>query len=280
MSISQQASSRRVQTANWNLHYHEVGSGAPVIMLHGSGVGASGWSNFSGNLGELGRHFRVLAVDMPGWGASDACPVDKLDHVAALIEFMDTLGIEKAAMIGNSMGGCTVLRTAVEHPARISHLITMGAPANRQPRLFGAGDGPSEGIKILIEGYRDPTPATMRKLVEIMCFDKAFATDELCAKRAEAANATPAHLANFLAGLPKGWPVPKMAALDDLMKVKVPTLLIHGRDDRVVHYEHSLQLVSAIPDSRLVLMNRCGHWAMIEHAAEFNRLVTDFVQNH
>lgn len=279
MTISQEATSRRVRTANWNIHYHEVGTGDPVIMLHGSGVGATGWSNFSGNLEELGRHFRVLAVDMPGWGASDPCPVDKLDHVAALIEFMDALGIGRAAMIGNSMGGCTVLRTAVEHPSRISHLVTMGAPANRMPRLFSAADAPSEGLKILFEGYRNPTPETLRRLVEIMCFDKSFASDELCAKRSAAANAYPEHLANFLAGVPKGWPVPKMAPLEELMKSKVPALLIHGRDDRVVHFEHSLQLVAVIPDSRLVLLNRCGHWAMIEHAAEFNRLVVDFIRN-
>ena len=279
MTISQQDSGRRVRTANWNLHYHEAGSGYPVIMLHGSGVGASGWSNFSGNLEALAAHYRVLAVDMPGWGASDPCPVDKLDHVAALMEFMDALGIEKAAMIGNSMGGTTVLRTAVEHPDRISHLITMGAPANRMPRLFGAGDGPTEGIKILIEGYRNPTPETIRRLVQIMCFDKAFATDELCIRRAEAANACPEHLANFLAGLARGWPVPKWAPIEDLMKLKIPALLIHGRDDRVLHWENSMLLNAYIPNSRLVLLNRCGHWAMIEHAAEFNRLVVDFVQH-
>ena len=68
-----------------------------------------------------------------------------------------------------------------------------------------------------------------------------------------------------------------MAALESLMQVKIPAMLIHGRDDRVVHYEHSLQLASVIPNSRLVLLNRCGHWAMIEHAAEFNRLVVDFI---
>jgi 2-hydroxy-6-oxonona-2,4-dienedioate hydrolase len=68
--------------------------------------------------------------------------------------------------------------------------------------------------------------------------------------------------------------------MDQLMKMQIPTLLIHGRDDRVVRYEHSLMLVAHIPNSRLVLLNRCGHWAMIEHAAEFNRLVTDFVLNN
>ena len=68
------------------------------------------------------------------------------------------------------------------------------------------------------------------------------------------------------------WPT-----VDDVMSVRAPALLFHGRDDRVVHYENSLALTSMIADSRLVLLNRCGHWAQVEHAAEFNRLVTDFV---
>jgi 2-hydroxy-6-oxonona-2,4-dienedioate hydrolase len=61
------------------------------------------------------------------------------------------------------------------------------------------------------------------------------------------------------------------------MSVRTPTLLFHGRDDRVVHHENSLALLAMIPDSRLVLLNRCGHWAQLEHATEFNRLVTDFI---
>lgn len=105
MTLSQWDSSRRVRSANWDFHCHEAGSGHPVTLLHGSGVGCSGWSNFSGNLSALAKHFRVLAVDMPGWGASDPCPVEKLDHVSALIEFMDALGIPRAGLIGNSMGG-------------------------------------------------------------------------------------------------------------------------------------------------------------------------------
>ena len=280
MTVNKESSSRTVRTADWNLHYHEAGSGHPLILLHGSGPGATGWSNFSGNLAGLAAHFRVLAVDMPGWGASDVCPVDRLEHVTATLQFMDALGIERAAVVGNSMGGATAIRLAAEHPARVSHLITMGAPVNRGPRLFGPGDGPSEGLKILIEAYRTPTTATMMRLVEIMCFDKRFASEELCSLRAQAASARPEHLANFLAGLPKGWPVPRLASFDELIGIAAPTLLIHGRDDRVVHWEHSLHLVTHIPNSRLVLLNRCGHWAMIEHAAEFNRLVIDFVTNN
>ena len=280
MNITKESTSRTVRTRAWNIHYHEAGTGYPVILLHGSGPGATGWSNFSGNLPGLAAHFRALAVDMPGWGGSDPCPVERMNHVDATIGFMDELGIEKAAVIGNSMGGVNAIRLAVEHPDRVSHLITMGAVATRGPRLFGAGDGPTEGLKYLVDAYRDPSAEAMRRLVEIMCFDKRFANEDLCRARSEAASAQPEHLANFLAGLPKGSPLPQIASLEQMMGIKAPALLIHGRDDRVVHYEHSLMMVAHIPNSRLVLINRCGHWAMIEHAQEFNRLVIDFVQNN
>ena len=67
---------------------------------------------------------------------------------------------------------------------------------------------------------------------------------------------------------------------EEIAGIRVPSLLFHGRDDRVVHYENSLKLVALIPDSRLVLFNRCGHWAQLEHAAEFNELVHQFIRTH
>ncbi|MFR9787109.1 alpha/beta fold hydrolase [Streptomyces sp. MB22_4] len=94
------------------------------------------------------------------------------------------------------------------------------------------------------------------------------------------AGARPEHLANYVAGLPHGAPLPIWVDPARLRDIAVPTLLVHGRDDRVVPFENSLFLLANIPDSRLVLLNRCGHWAMIEHAEEFNRLVIDFVRGN
>jgi len=279
MQITQDSISRDIQTKDWQLRYYEAGEGLPVIMLHGSGPGATGWSNFSGNIGALADHFHVYAVDMPGWGESDAATIDQLDHVDAVIQFMDAVGIEKAAFIGNSMGGQTSLRLATEYPDRISHLITMGPPVGKFPTLFGAGDGPSEGLKVLIKAYQDASPENMQRLVEIMCFDKArFATPELCKARSDAALARPEHLKNYVAGLPHGAPLPKWVDVTKLRDIKVPSMFIHGRDDRVVSYETSLLLTANVPNSRLVLINQCGHWAMIEHADEFNSLVIQFLK--
>ncbi|QKG20547.1 alpha/beta fold hydrolase [Actinomadura verrucosospora] len=279
MPLTQAEAARTVQTKDWKLRYYEAGEGRPVVLLHGSGPGATGWSNFAGNIEALAEHFHVYAVDMPGWGESDAATVDRLDHVEAAVQFLDALGIGKAAFVGNSMGGQTSIRLATEHPDRITHLVTMGPPVGPVTSLFAPGGGPSEGLKVLIETYRDPSPDNMRRLVEIMCFDTArFATPELCQARSDAALARPEHLRNYVDGLPKGAPLPVWANPALLPRIQVPTLLIHGRDDRVVPFETSLHLLAAVPDSRLVLLNRCGHWAMIEHADEFNRLVTDFLR--
>lgn len=280
LELTDEATSRYVRTPSWNIHYNEAGEGHPVVLLHGSGAGASGWSNFRPNIAPLAESFRVIAMDAPGWGRSDAALPEVYDHPNAVLELMDALGIDKAALVGNSMGGMTAVTFAARYPERISHLITMGPGAFiTTPTLFGAGDGPSEGLKVLFEGYRDPSQATMKRLVEIMTFDSANATDELAAQRAQNAQARPEHLANFLQGMAGGGPVRTAATVEQVAGIRTPTLLLHGRDDRVVHFEHSLRLVSVIPDSRLVLLNRCGHWAQLEHAAEFNRLVRDFVQN-
>ncbi len=266
------------------VRYYESGptDGVPVVMLHGSGPGATGWSNFSGNIERVAAAgFHVIAPDMPGWGDSDAVATKDMDHDADLVAILDALGIENAALVGNSMGAHTAIRFATLHPERVTHLVTMGASLGKgfPSSLFGPGDGPSEGLKVLVKAYKDASPENMRALVEIMTYDKArFATPELTRARSEAALARPEHLENYVEGLAHGAPIPIKVDRSLIPGIEVPTLLIHGRDDRVLHYETSLWLTANIPNSRLVLLNRCGHWAMIEHADEFNRLVVDFLR--
>jgi len=277
LEFTEQSTSRTVQTGSGTVHFHEAGAGHPILLLHGSGPGATGWSNFGPNLQALSRNFRVIAADMPGWGKSSPVTYEERDHVTAARDLLDALNIEKAALVGNSMGGATTLKFAATHPDRLSHLITMGAGA-AGVRLFSPGDGPSEGLKILNKGYRQPTKETMLQLVDIMSFDSGENSDALAQQRADNATANQQHLDNFIAGI--GRPRRGTATDEELASITAPALLIHGRDDRVVHYEHSLKLLALIPNSRLVLFNRCGHWAQLEHAAEFNRLVADFVANN
>jgi 2-hydroxy-6-oxonona-2,4-dienedioate hydrolase len=275
-ALTAEGTARTVRVAGGELNYHEAGEGHPLIFLHGSGPGATGWSNFAPNIAVLSRHFRCLAVDMPGWGGSYPVKAADRNHAEVALQFMDALGLEKAAFVGNSMGGATTIRFAITHPDRMSHMITMGAGAGGR-KMFGPGDGPSEGLKILYRGYRDPSIETMRELVDIMSYDSGDAREELARARSENALAHQEHLDNFVAGMGsnRDWPTER-----ELLAIPVPSLIVHGRDDRVVHFENSLRLVTMVPDSRLVLFNRCGHWAQLEHADEFNRLVEQFVRHH
>ena len=274
--LTYESTSRMVVTRRWAIHVNEAGVGhdETIILLHGSGPGATGWSNFSQNIPALAEHYRVIAVDMPGWGESDPVTWQDRDHSTALLDLMDALEIDKATIIGNSMGGGTTLRFGYEHPERVHRLITMGSSSGA-PTLMGPA-GLTEGLKVLQKGYRQPSFETMKELVQVMTFNSANATDELIQGRADTVLAHPEHAQNFIDGTGKK----PVVELDHarLREIAVPTLLFHGRDDRVVHFEHSLRLTSLVPNSRLYLINGCGHWLQTEHAQEFTDQVLHFLR--
>lgn len=284
--LTEQSTARDVQTKKWKLHFNEAGSGHPVIMLHGSGPGATGWSNFSRNLGPLSKKYHAIALDSPGWGGSD--PIDPTKESFGLAQaesiklLMDELGMEKAALVGNSGGGAAALLFAALYPERISHLVTMGSGLPSTGSMMFSPAGMTEGIRILMETYREPSPENFRRLVSIMVFDPSFVTDELCKMRSDLALKNPEHLKNWGKRMQRdaipSMPLHEMA--DKVAAHKGPALFIHGRDDRVVQLEMTLRLVSMVQDSAAHIFNRCGHWCQIEHADTFNALVDSFLQSH
>ena len=282
--VSEAATRRSVQTKRWKLQYNEAGEGYPVIFLHGTGPGATGWSNFHQNVPALSKTHRVILLDFPGWGGSDVfdCTGQSRNGVnaEAVKLLMDELGIQRAALVGNSMGGAAVLEFMVAYPERISHAVTMGSGVLSLPGLLAPG-GMSEGIRVIVDTYVDPSPANFKRLVEVMVYDKSFVSDALAEQRSSAALSQKAHLQNWLKwpmGHPDGPYGGVQALLGGLSQSKVPAMLIHGRDDRTVSLETSLRTASLIPNARTVLLNKCGHWAQLEHQAEFDRLVGGFLQ--
>lgn len=217
MELTYENTSRFVATRSWNIHINEAGptDAETILLLHGSGPGATGWSNFSNNLPVFAQHYRVVAADMPGWGESDPVSWKDRDHPSAVAELLDALDIEKATLIGNSMGGGTTIRFGYEHPDRVRRLITMGASSGGAT-IFGAG-GLTEGLKILQKTYREPTFDTMRELVDVMTFDSTFATDDLVAQRAETVASHPAHNRNFIDGIGR-------RAVVELDPMRVPSI--------------------------------------------------------
>lgn len=255
--------------------YFDVGSGLPIVLLHGSGPGATAWGNFEHNVGELSARFRVIGIDLPGWGRSPISPGEP-SHSTTVVGVLDALSIDRAALVGNSLGAAVALAVAAARPERVVAVVTMGSVSGRTA-VF-APSGPTEGLKALVGAYRNPAPDGMRRLVEVMTFSSEFADAGVIAARSQAALAHPEHLAGFLASLESGQFLRPLFSTEDLRRITAPVLLIHGRDDRVIGYEHSLQLLSDIPNSRALILNRCGHWAQLEHSHEFNQATVEFVE--
>ena len=262
------------------VHYNDVGSGdETVVMLHGSGPGASGWANFNRNIQPFAdAGYRVVLLDCPGWGKSDTlvCTGSRSDLNARVLKaLLDKLGIQRAHLLGNSMGGHTAVAFALEHPTRVGKLVLMGGGTGGPSQFVPM---PTEGIKLLQGVYRDPTIENLKKMLSVFVFDPSTITEELMQTRLQNTLARRDHLENFsksLAVHPKQFP----DYGHRLGEIKAPALVIWGRDDRFVPMDVGLRLVWGIPNADLVVFGRCGHWAQWEHAEKFNQMVLEFIQS-
>ena len=277
---TQDNTSHFVQVGDLRLHYNDAGEGEVVIMLHGSGAGATGWANFHRNVDAfVEAGYRVILLDCPGFGKSDPILTAEPRFVVNARYtkgLMDALDIDRAHLIGNSMGGGSALAFAVEFPERLNKLILMGAGGVGKTSLFTPL--PMEGIKLLFQVYREPTLENLKKMLNVFVYDASALTEELIQLRLGSILANPLHLENFL----KSVELSQFNFGDfsaDLPNIKARTLITWGRDDRFVPIDWSLKLLNGIPDSRLHVFSQCGHWAQWEHAEAFNRLVIDFIRH-
>lgn len=262
------------------IHYHDVGEGAEtVVMLHGSGPGASGWANFNRNIEPLvAAGYRVLLMDCPGWSKSDpiVCTGSRSDlNATALKGVLDVLDITRVHILGNSMGAHTAVAFTLRYSERVDKLVLMGGGTGGAS-LFTPM--PTEGIKRLQGLYREPTIENLKAMMDIFVFDSSVMTEELFQTRLNNILACRDHLENFVKSLevnPKQFPdfSPRLG------EISAETLVVWGRQDRFVPMDTGLRLVAGLPNSELHIFNRCGHWAQWEHADKFNRMVLDFL-NH
>ncbi|MCM2330418.1 MAG: alpha/beta fold hydrolase [Pseudomonas sagittaria] len=278
--FTQDNTSHFAQVGDLRLHYNDVGEGEVVIMLHGSGAGATGWANFHRNVDAfVAAGYRVILLDCPGFGKSDPILTAEPRFVVNARYtkgLMDALDIDKAHLVGNSMGGGSALAFAVEFPERLNKLILMGAGGVGKTSLFTPL--PMEGIKLLFQVYREPTLDNLKKMLNVFVYDPSALTEELVQLRLNSILANPQHLENFL----KSVELSQFNFGDfsaNLPDIRHQTLITWGRDDRFVPIDWSLKLLNGIPNSRLHVFSQCGHWAQWEHADAFNRLVIDFLQH-
>jgi 2-hydroxymuconate-semialdehyde hydrolase len=258
---------------------YETGeAGRPaVLLLHGSGPGVSGLSNWREVITTLADRFHCVAPDIVGFGDSthpDPAPQGFLANaqlrVPKLVELLDALGIEKVSLVGNSMGGMYSLRLIQLAPQRVDKLVLMGSGG--MPGLV-----PTPDLIKLITFYEDPTREAMANLFRAFVYDvDAFGADidAIAEQRLEVASRPEvrrSHLGTFAPG-------PMLTfSPEELAAITQRTLVIHGREDRIVPLEASYHLARHIPAADLYVLARCGHWSQFEQAALFSKVIGDFL---
>jgi 2-hydroxy-6-oxo-octa-2,4-dienoate hydrolase len=246
-------------------NYHEAGSGRAVILLHGSGPGVSAWTNWRRVIPALGEAFHVVAPDMAGFGFSErkADAVYDIKHwVRHLMAFMDVLGIERASLVGNSFGGSLALAAAARFPDRFDRLVLMGTPCDK----FMMTPGLRAGWDYV------PDREVMRATMAHFPYDPGFITEELVEERYQTSL-----IAGAQEGLRKllakpnedgdtplsGMPVAVVAGITQ------PTLVLHGREDRVIPPEMGLLIARTVQNGDFHLFGQCGHWVQAERFDDF-----------
>jgi 4,5:9,10-diseco-3-hydroxy-5,9,17-trioxoandrosta-1(10),2-diene-4-oate hydrolase len=262
------------------IHLVEAGSGSPLLMLHGGGPGASGVSNYSRNIAALARRFRVLVPDLPGYGKSDKA-LSRTDPFGDLAESMlgllDALGVRRAAVVGNSLGGACALRMALERPQRISRLVLMGPGGIGTSRSL-----PTPGLRRLFGYYEGdgPTIEKMRAFIrDDLVYDGRAIPDDVIRTRFESSIDREV-VANPPLRRPRG--LSALMRMDlprdpRLTGLRTPTLVLWGTDDRVNRPSGGRLLQRRMPNCDLHLFSRTGHWVQWERAEEFNAVTTAFL---
>lgn len=259
------------------IRYHEAGEGPVIILLHGGGPGAYGFSNYRLNMDPLAAMgFRVIVPDMPGYGETAGRSFENglfAPGATAVLDILDHLGLEKESLVGNSMGGGIALRLALDHPGRVDKMILMG-PGGSLP---ATSTFPTEGLLRMINFYEGegPTLEKLDRVIDLLVHDRSSITPELVAERLKTAT-LPETLANPPLRGQAHHPANELWRAD-IDKLEHKTLLIWGQEDRVLPLDMAFILLKRIPNADLHVFSKCGHWAQWERSDEFNELVANFV---
>lgn len=286
--INQESVRRSAQVNGITINYYEAGTGSdlggglPLVMLHGGGPGASSWSNFGSALPGFADQFRTILIDQPGFGGSDKPEVvgNYYRHAATyVVGLLDELGIDRVHLLGNSLGGGTAMRLALEHPDRVGRLILMG-PGGLSLNLFHAD--PTEGVKRLMDFNMNPTREALKAFISTMVVNQDLVTDELVEARFADATAPGSREAMISMGMSFYNP----DSFEDGMlwreahRLRKHTLLTWGREDRVNPLDGAMVALKLIPKAQLHVFPNCGHWAQIEAADEFLEVSAQFLSRH
>jgi 2-hydroxy-6-oxonona-2,4-dienedioate hydrolase len=264
-----QAASKQIEVFGQKIHYLEAGSGPNVILLHGLGADATNWAM---NTAVLAKSFHVFVPDQIGFGESDKPMINY--RVGTLVDFLDgfckKVGITKASVVGNSLGGWTAMAFTLAHPDKVERMVLVDSAGYSFEKL--GGPAPS---RERLAGLNPSTVAGAKALIATILANKALATDQT------AEQFFAAHLRKndgytidrFIESILRGEDVVD----GKLGSIKVPTEIIWGREDALTLLAGGQMLASEIAGSELVILDHCGHVPQFECAAPFNEALVKFL---
>jgi 2-hydroxy-6-oxonona-2,4-dienedioate hydrolase len=255
----------------YKLHYLEAGRGEPIILLHGTGGEGARWMPTMQGL--AAANFRVIAIDQIGFGQSDKPLTIYHSGVFAgfLAQFMKTIGVPKAAIMGQSMGAGVALYLAVHHPEMVERLVLVDGGGYRS-----AGDVQAAPNWHNRQIANAGTLEESREYMEKLYYDHSFVTDKLVEQ-------------NLILRLRSAYTIESMQTAnerglggvteDQVRAIKAPTLLVWGMNDPLSSVANADKLNGAIKNSRKVLFDKAGHYPFLEHADKFNQTVLEFLKS-
>jgi pimeloyl-ACP methyl ester carboxylesterase len=272
---------RYTKVGNVNSRYWSAGEkGSTVILLHGVGCHVEFWER---NIAALAREHRVFAVDIVGFGRTDKPEVVYTFELMAdfVIDFMNAMGIDKASLVGNSMGGGISMTVAAQAPGRVKKIVLV-APV-------GLGRGLSPVLRLMSfpvigEVMTKPGRQGVVRQMRLCLYDPSQASDDFI-DRAAAIGALPGNQRSFLSliretanilGVKKGMVADFSERLE---RIKTPILMIWGRHDRILPVADGEAAVERMADVRLHIVDRAGHLPQIDKPEEFNATVLDFLRD-
>ncbi|MGH2973599.1 MAG: alpha/beta fold hydrolase [Solirubrobacterales bacterium] len=267
---------RRVELPGATVSYVEIGEGEPIVFVHGI---TSSWQAWLENLPHFSRTHRVIALDLPGFGASPmpSWPIEMHAYGRLLLDFCEKIGVERATVVGNSMGGLVAGEAVLTAPERFDRLVLVsaagfintwlphqrGVATSRAWDAFGRPFGAAARFfvthpraRYLMFRFAIRHPGRLRK--ELLW--EQMASGVPCPGFGPALEA-----------------VLEYDARDRLEEIQIPTMIVWGMDDWVIPSVAALSYHRRMPRSRLEIFERTGHVPQMERPLRFNALLDDFL---
>jgi len=255
------------------IHFLEAGEGAPLILIHG--FGGSTFS-FRHTIPELARHFRVIALDLKGFGLSErpAGGDYSLTAQARLVsEFMERLGIRRATVLGHSMGGEVAMRLAVNHPERVERLILVDSASGREVPHRTSGGRFLRPLLPVVALFTLHSRRFRRLSLRSAVYDPAYLTPEVLEGYFR-----PTRIRGHLRGLGELLASWRNDPPLDPSAIVQPTLVLWGEEDHWLPVSQGQHIHEQISGSRMVIIPKAGHLPLEERPEESNRAIVDFLR--